>query len=203
MKYRTIKDGILDLARWKDAGRKVLFVLKEPGAPSDYPSIQELVRLGWKQQARYSFLNLGRWAYGLQNAGSRSFPEYQEADLKTNRDKAFMACAIVNLRKTCSDRSDRSCDEDRLLREASRDLAATIRQINEVKPDVLLCCGRSVWEILNSAGAAVVGTRLLICHPSAFSWKTPEGGILRSVQERYNYLMHQYLQVHAPITALL
>lgn len=108
-----------------------------------------------------------------------------------------MSSAIVNLRKTCSDRADRSCDENRLHKEASMDLALTIRQINTMRPDLVVCCGQSVWDLLNSSKEPVAGTRLLVCHPSAFVWKTPEGSIIRTMQERYEYLMRQYLRAHA------
>ncbi len=192
----TISDGILDETRWRQAKRKVLFVLKEPGADCGYKSLQELFQKEWGGQAKYSFLNLARWAYGIQNTDESAYPTFAEASDKLVRDDAFFKSAIINLKKTPSTRADRSCDEEGVREYVISNQESIKDQIKLIRPDVIVCCSHLTYLLVDKMLSGGRGEVVILeaPHPSARAWKNKKGVIRRTAKDKYEDVMNDYRQ---------
>jgi len=194
-----ISDGIIDRKRWNDAKRKVLFVLKEPGrAPNEkeaYNSLQELIQVEWRGVARYSFIKLARWAYGIQNASLNGYPAFEEADNPKNRNEAFLSSALMNLKKIPSVNLDRSCSSQELSTYVKDHAKEILEQIKEIAPHVIVCGGLLTYDLLQKTIQPEIKTVMLWSgHPSAISFKSPNGTIIKGARQGYESLMLSYME---------
>ena len=134
-----IVDGIISSESWYQSRVKVLFILKETNG---YPglNIAKLIRTAIvddpksKLWCRPTFHNIGRWAFGLQQAGEKS-ADFKEAH--SNRKSALLASAFINLKKTTGGR--RATVEVRQFAETHREFLR--EQILSVTPDVVVMGG--------------------------------------------------------------
>lgn len=126
---------------------------------------------------KYSFIHLARWAYALQNEHDGTFPSFEEADDVEGRNEAFMSSAIINVRKEPSDKKDRSVDEKRLSGTAQQNISALLKQLSDIKPDVVVCCGEIPFQTIRQI-ASQDAAGFKICrapHPTARAWKSVDG----------------------------
>lgn len=134
-----VVDGIISSESWYQSRVKVLFILKETNG---YPgsNIAKLIRTAIvddpksKLWRRPTFHNIGRWAFGLQQAGEKS-ADFKEAH--RNRKSALLASAFINLKKTTGGR--RATVEVRQFAEIHRELLR--EQILLVTPNVVVMGG--------------------------------------------------------------
>ena len=96
-----VPDGVISEEHWKQANRKILFILKET---NNYRyNVAELINtvVTTKEKKplwqRPTFHNIGRWAYGLLN-----YPESVNSyDLAhKHRKYSLLSCAFINVKKT-------------------------------------------------------------------------------------------------------
>lgn len=205
-----VEDGIIDPIRWNKINKKILFLLKEPGddikGHCGEPSMIVLFTKLWNG-VRYSFKSLGRWAYGLKNATGESFPSYDQANKKINCDEAFLSSAFMNLKKTSSKFEDNSCDENLLLKYADKYKDEIKRQIELINADIVVCCGWSVFGIIEKYfSLSKIDSKLDVykskgfknmiflraCHPSSRKWKNNHEQVRRKATDRYSDLMSEY-----------
>lgn len=194
-----LKDGIIHPKLWAEMGaRKVLFILKEPGANPEkygmnYESLQDLIMRCDKGRARGSFIAIARWAYALQNISGNEHPKFEDANDIARRDDAFVRSAIINLKKIpCTDKTT-AVDEVALAKYVGENALMIAEQIREIAPDFAVCCGESVW---NLAQKYLVGkvtkdgkpVFLRTCHFSARHWKGADGKTHRSAKDKYELL---------------
>jgi len=141
-----IKDGIIDMDRWRSADPKVLLLLKEArhnGVGTwdlrEYLREEPKPRGTWRKSAY--------WCYAIPYIKRGSLPGLPFLpDRKAEFDQAVEALrssAIVNIKK--SDGKNTSRDED-IERHARRDKRLIQRQIERIKPDVVICGG--TWRFV-------------------------------------------------------
>jgi len=137
---RFIRDGIIDPARWKQAPRRVLFLLKEAydteGSGFD---LRQLILHDWGGPRHKMWWSAGQWAsalHGLTDRGAPCFPDDDAAS------ESLLASAVVNLKKS-GGRS--SSDLAEVQDYASRDADALRQQVALIGPDVIEC--GYTWDV--------------------------------------------------------
>lgn len=190
-----VEDGIIDLARWEQAGERILFVLRETNgyrgsmaaliykACTTHPSS--------KLWDRPTFHNLGRWAYGLLHARDASLPSFDAAH--ANRKTALLACAFINLKKTMGG----ARATEAVGNATARDAVFLREQIELINPHVVVCGGtykaikQHLYPNIRRVAPRVheVGGRIFINahHPSYLKKKT----------EMYDDVVGSYMRFQA------
>ena len=132
-----VEDGIFDADIFKEQKNKALFVLKEAnwaGAPGQREDLRSILlnRSGgsWK-----SWNNIARWSKAILDGGC--YPEKISCE---ERHDTLRRIAAVNLKKEAG---DKSADGNELIKFAADDAAFLKRQIDEIAPDIIICCGFS------------------------------------------------------------
>jgi hypothetical protein len=134
-----VEDGIVDPARWLQAGTQILFVLRETNGYRG--NIAALIHKACtthpssKLWDRPTFHNVGRWAHGLVHAAEASFPTFEDAH--KNRKTALLACAFINLKKTTGGARATNAVEHA----AARDAIFLREQIELIDPRIVVCGG--------------------------------------------------------------
>ncbi len=133
-----VEDGIICPEKWKEASKKILFILKET---NDYKkSMCNLINEACTTRPRSgmwgspTFHNIGRWAYGLL-----SYPEsiwaYKAAN--TNRKGSIPYCSFINVKKTTGGRTATSSVE-----KSAKEYSSFLRkQIEIIKPEIIVFGG--------------------------------------------------------------
>jgi len=127
-------DGIFNEEVYQQARPKILFVLKEVNS-SEQRDLREFLQDGPRYPTWYA---VARWTVGL----TQGFPSYTELNVDMLRS-AFSGVSAINLKKTGGSGSSNMA-EIAAYAYVTRDLI--IRQIDEIKPDVIVACG--VFDIL-------------------------------------------------------
>ena len=123
----------------------------------------------------------------------------------------------MNLKKTASTFADNSCDENLLIEYAEKYKDEIRSQIELTDADIAVCCGWSVFDILDkhfilqklNNNSFVYKSRcfkstlfLPACHPSSRKWKNNLGQVRTKTVDRYDDLVsefQEYLTHHTPI----
>lgn len=169
-----VEDGIIDPAKWIQAGTQILFVLRETNGYRS--SMAALIHKACtthpssKLWDRPTFHNVGRWAHGILNSTEKSSTSFDVAH--KNRKTALLACAFMNLKKTTGGARATLAVEHATLRDA----IFLREQIELINPQIVVCGGtyRAIKQHLYPAIRRVaprmheVGGRLFINanHPS-------------------------------------
>lgn len=145
-----VADGIFRHSadtQWAKAHPRVLFVLKQPNSNDllgedyrDYTINDMLGNQNWEQL-------LAR-LYGIMHATKTGFPSYEEATRpemirQTFRDYPF---AMINIIK---DDGSGTTDTNTLFDYTAHHADFIRSQINILRPDLIVCCGRGVYGSLN------------------------------------------------------
>lgn len=134
-----VEDGIIDMAKWGHAGKRVLFILRETNGYRS--SMAALIHKACtthpysKLWDRPTFHNVGRWAHGLLHATEADFPSFEAAH--KNRKTSLLACAFINLKKTTGGARATAAVEHA----AARDAIFLREQIELIDPQVVVCGG--------------------------------------------------------------
>lgn len=136
-----VGDGIVCEDGWRQAKRKVLFLLKEPnGYQGEKGPLNDLLRQAAQPKSssklwdRPTFHNLGRWAFGLINYSGHA-PTYDEANRAYRT--AVLGCAYINIKKSSG--GARATKQVEL--HASKYGAFLRRQVDLIAPDIVVCGG--------------------------------------------------------------
>jgi len=128
--YRISKDGILNIDEYRNAKRKILFVMKETNK-YEGGSLSDLLKNGPKYQMWHT---TARWAAGILN----NFPEYQEIGNYDTLTKAIHKIAVINLKKAAGGSSANMTIVEAY---AHQDKQLLIEQTKSINPDIILACG--------------------------------------------------------------
>lgn len=196
-----VEDGIIDPARWAQAGTRVLFVLRETNGYRG--NIAALIHKACtthpssKLWDRPTFHNVGRWAHGLLHAGDANFPTFEDAH--KSRKTALLACAFINLKKTTGGARATNAVEHA----AARDAIFLREQIELVDPRIVVCGGtyraikQHVYPAIRRVGPRVheAGGRIFINanHPS----------YLKKTAEMYDDVVGNYHRYQATSKAMM
>jgi hypothetical protein len=176
-----VEDGIIDSARWSQAGVRILFILRETNGYRG--NMAALIHRACTTHPssglwdRPTFHNVGRWAHGLLHAADATAPSFDAAH--GNRKTALLDCAFINLKKTTG--GARSTEA--VQQAAGRDAFFLREQIDLIDPQVVVCGGTytAIKEHLYPAIRRVAprvheaGGRLFInAHHPSYLKKTPE-----------------------------
>ncbi len=135
-------DGIVDLASWQQADKKILVLLKETNR-YDKGGITDLIRQVVKKEiptkefwGAMTFHTVGKWLYGLENFKNGTYPKLSEA--KKYRKQALLNCAYMNLKKATGSSSTRYKE---LENATKRDAEYIKKEIEIINPDIVICGG--------------------------------------------------------------
>ena len=133
-----INDGIFDSKTFDAQQTKILFVLKEADWKNGFPGQREdlcsilLTKDGgsWK-----TWNNIARWSKAILDKG-----EYSENISCEERHNTLRRIAAINLKKQGG---GSSANGKSLIDFATKDAKFLKRQIDEIAPDIIVCCGYS------------------------------------------------------------
>ena len=132
-----VDDGIFDTKIFNEQKNKVLFVLKEAnwtGVPGQRENLCSIL-LNSSGGSWKSWNNIARWAKAILD--DDCYPEniyYEE------RHDTLRRIAAVNLKKEAG---KDSANGNELVKFATDDAVFLKRQIDEIAPDIIICCGFS------------------------------------------------------------
>lgn len=192
-----VEDGIIDLAKWVQAGTQILFILRETNGYRR--SMAALIHKACTTHPssglwdRPTFHNVGRWAHGLLHATDATLPSFETAH--KNRKTALLACAFINLKKTTGGARATEAVEH----STARDAIFLREQIELINPQVVVCGGtykaikQHLYPAIRKVGPRVheVDGRLFINanHPS----------YLKKTTEMYEDVVGSYQRYHAAL----
>jgi hypothetical protein len=129
------EDGIIEEDKWKQAHRKILFLLKETNdCPGDFR--ENCKKDPWPV--------LGYWAFGLQHVREHYVPPFTSA--KEGYAESFRSSALVNLKK----RPGKGSSEPVVIEQATRDDKDLIaEELQIIRPEVIVCGG--TWPFVENA----------------------------------------------------
>ncbi len=165
------KDGIIKESAWLGASPKLLFLLKET---NDFPDdIRVLIPNYWKGL----WVNVGRWAYGLQKTAKGCIPSFTEASQPHNYKTAGESSAIMNLKKSPG-KNQSNMEEIRGKAQYDKDFIK--EELDIIQPEIVVCgakfeIAKKIISELNckpideDSKCYKIGETLWIdyCHPSA------------------------------------
>jgi hypothetical protein len=138
-----IRDGIIDAARWAGARRRVLLLLKEAygelRGSGDW-DLCKVIREEWQGPKHKIWHTAAYWCYAAQNTVPQLpiFPPSREAAAD-----ALLRAAFVEIKKS---NSSSSSNNDDISSYAERDGDLIKRQIELIKPEIILC-GNTWWAV--------------------------------------------------------
>lgn len=162
---RFVKDGIINQADWKQCGKRVVFLLKEPNLGESGAGNHDFRE--WARKEPWA--ELGYWAYALQKTTPSSIPPFDQA--KQAFRSACAASAVVNLKKIGG---GGIADDNALAQALNRDWDLIAKQLAIIQPTIVVCGG--TWALAATKvpldpnrSWSTVGDVLWIkyCHPSA------------------------------------
>ncbi|SHE98496.1 hypothetical protein SAMN02745148_01517 [Modicisalibacter ilicicola DSM 19980] len=140
-----ISDGIIDQVQWNNSPVKILFLLKEA-----YDSVKTegtwdlcglVKRLGVSGR---TFKPMAQWAYGVSAVKSTSTIVPFKGSGEP-LDKALRSSAVINIKKSQGKKKSSSTN---LISYVDRDWDLIEKQIQTIKPDVVIC-GKT-WPMISS-----------------------------------------------------
>lgn len=145
-----VPDGIVDYEEYEKAEKKILFVLRDPhDADGKYESRGLCDEVLHSSNSFQTWGPIASWTRGFLRASSKFAPLYQikseshdPQDLDGTR-KYYRKIAIMNLKKA----SGKGYAEQ--IKEYAKNHSKLIHgEINIIQPDVIIACGRDVYESL-------------------------------------------------------
>jgi hypothetical protein len=126
-------DGIIDGDAYAKEKTKLLFVLREANAPKDSGDLCDILRRRFPSSMWFA---LARWAAGFHEG----FPPYAEIKRRKNQDlhELLPRVAVMNLKKV----GGGAKSDGRVINAfayIARDLL--VRQIQEIRPNIVVACG--------------------------------------------------------------
>lgn len=151
-----VEDGIFYNSAeedWDDEHLKVLFVLKQPSSSEllgedyrsyDFDTLME--NIVWQE--------LLTRLYGIMNTDEYGYPDYEEASDWDNMRETFYnyPFAVINIIK---DECSPTTSSSYLKRYARNNEEFLTNQLNILRPDIIVCCGHNVFDIVNSAYSSI------------------------------------------------
>jgi hypothetical protein len=138
-----IRDGVIDLAQWHLAKRKVLFLFRE-AYQSDPASggydLCRLIREVWKGPKGNMWWTVTNWAYMAQHGSPTCIPGFSDLPARKKRKEALLATAVVNVKKSKGKKSSNLLD---ILEYAKKDRDLIRQQVAVIEPDMVICGGIS------------------------------------------------------------
>lgn len=147
-----VADGIFfesNADAWNNIHPKVLFVLKQPNSDDlsgeDYREYDFDTCVG--EQVRRELL--GR-LYGIMHTDESGFPKYDKATEIKSLKEAFCQYpfAVINIIKDIGNGTTPTAD---LKKYALQNLEFLQKQQELLRPDIIVCCGSGVFDIVNMA----------------------------------------------------
>lgn len=147
-----VADGIFfesNADAWNNIHPKVLFVLKQPNSDDllgeDYREYDFDTCVGeqvWREL-------LGR-LYGIMHTDESGFPKYDKATEIKSLKEAFCQYpfAVINIIKDIGNGTTPTAD---LKKYALQNLEFLQKQLELLRPDIIVCCGSGVFDIVNMA----------------------------------------------------
>jgi len=123
-------DGVFDDKEWKEAGKKVLFIMKEVNN-WEGGDLKTLFENGPKYQMWHT---ISRWAGGILN----NFPKFEDIDKWSAKKANIKKIASINLKKTSGGASS---NMSIINAYAHTDKELLLEQIDEIKPEIIVACG--------------------------------------------------------------
>jgi len=147
---RFVADGIIDTERWAKARCHILFVLKDANDPDGTVGwdLRHKIREEWGEPKGKMWWTAAYWAYGIQNSECGSVPEFPCPDGVTGWTHvadALLSTAVVNIKKSPGSGTANTAD---LAQYAKEDGDLIVRQIELIKPDLVVC--GSTWHFMRS-----------------------------------------------------
>jgi hypothetical protein len=151
------KDGIVDSATFANQRARVLFVLAEPNSKNgryDKHCGEDLRQVfGWLGLDKPIDRNLARWTSVVLDRNQQF--------LKPSREEAMTALqkvAIINMKKLAG---SGHADGEAISFQACRDRAFIRREVDLIRPTIILTCGKTVrrlfrWVMTDELGVAAV-----------------------------------------------
>ncbi len=149
-----VRDGIIDEDLWCKSA-KILFLLKDRNLNDVQRKrlpIEEQIdfRIACK---RGSWRVLGQWAYGLQKAIKGDFSTFKDAN--ANHVEAFHSSAVLNLKKKAG---KARANINEILSATRNDKDFILRQLDIIKPQIIVCCGRGELSVFEIARQNLLGS---------------------------------------------
>lgn len=130
-----IEDGIIDLARWQKADRKILFLLKE--AYGDYENLCWLIKDEWNGPKYKTWKTVSYWLYGLRKMQPDSIPAFPKKQSEIDECNEFLlSSAVVNVKKS---KGTSSSDYDDIMKYTEEDADLLREQILLINPEIIVC----------------------------------------------------------------
>lgn len=147
-----VADGIFygsNADAWNSIHPKVLFALKQPNSDDllgeDYREYDFDTCIG-KQVWRELFSRL----YGIMHTDVSGFPEYEQATETKALKEAFTRYPFAAI-NTIKDMGKGTSSTSELKKQASQNLEFLQKQLEVLQPDIIVCCGSGVFDIVNQA----------------------------------------------------
>ncbi len=143
-------DGILVDADWEMADVKIAYILKESN--DGFLSIRGSAH-GPSGSSKLFWRNLRMWRYVVRCHFNGSQPEFKQALFE--KEQSLSDVAYINLKKNGE---WRSTSNDKDIRDyVARDWTFLNRQIENIDPDVIFCCGSFKYIVGQLAAIHITG----------------------------------------------
>lgn len=154
-----VADGIFygsAVENWEKIYPKVLFILKQPNS-------DELLGEDYREYDFGTCIEEQVWRellsrlYGIMNAMKEGFPSYEEAVGADALKEAFTKYpfAVINVTK---DIGAGTTSTGHLKRYANENLDFLKAQLDLLQPNLIVCCGSGVFDIVNRAVSPSIGS---------------------------------------------
>lgn len=147
-----VADGIFygsNADAWNSTHPKVLFALKQPNSDDllgeDYREYDFDTCIG-EQVWRELFSRL----YGIMHTDASGFPEYEQATEAKALKEAFTRYPFAAI-NTIKDMGKGTSSTGELKKQALQNLEFLQKQLEVLQPDIIVCCGSGVFDIVNQA----------------------------------------------------
>lgn len=146
---KILRDGVFDADKYCISKPRILYVLKEPWMEEipDKRNLLDTVRNG---DVVPTWTNLTRWTIALQKFSIGQFPVWKD-DLEFindhDRRNTLQSIAMMDLKKTPGATTS---DMDEIQAWAKNNYELLRRQLAIYNPDIIICCGSRVCDILRN-----------------------------------------------------
>lgn len=150
-KHCFIKDGVVDTVRWRCADPKVLFLLKEAYDDNGRSSwdLRRYLRKEPSALNNPTWRNAAYWCYAIHHIKRGRLPGLPFLpERKAEYDHAvelLLSSAVVNIKKSKGQHRSSNIDIEGYAR---RDRELIQKQINLIKPDVVIC--GNTWQFVEA-----------------------------------------------------
>lgn len=139
-----VRDGVVSEKDYLRSELKILFVLKEANGEAN-GDIRKLIRTGRQD---FTWDNVARWAYGIRNRSDlpawKEFPKLNDQF----RKQEMQHIVAMNLKKSPG---GSKANKSAIKKAVVRDAEMIEQQFNLYSPELILCCGRQVADLLLGA----------------------------------------------------